>query len=149
MATIRPVTINLNGAEMITPVGMFLLAANTIYTDEYVASQDRVQNARSLMNGILAAARQAGCRQTDKLRKLLKSDRLSAPVLKKAQQACDAVPSAVMNRLLLQSHGQATAGAWLCSSHGACDAFLGAGDQLVLIVQPDIAPPQNGSGAQA
>ncbi|NVD74532.1 hypothetical protein HUX88_29030 [Duganella sp. BJB1802] len=141
MKKIRPVTIEMDGVDMITPTGMFLLAANTIFTTEYEAAPHQVQNARSLMNGILAAAQKAGCRQTGKLRRLVKSDRMSGLALTMAQRACDAIPAPVMNDLLLRAHEAAASGASLCSQHGAYGAFVGAGDRVVWVTPQGVAEP--------
>ena len=123
----------MDGVELLTPTGMFLLAANTVFSADYDVTAGQVQNAKSLMGGIIAAARQARCRQTEKLRRLLKTDRLSGLALKMAQRACDMIPAAAMNELLMQSHRDAEAGAPLYSQHGQVGAFVGAGDEVVLV----------------
>lgn len=131
MTKIRDVVVNVGGAELLTPTGMFLLAANTIFTTDYEVTAAQVQNARSLMGGIIAAAWQARCRQTEKLRRLLRTDRTSGLTLKMAQRACDMIPAAEMNKLLMKSHRDAEAGAPLYSQHGQIGAFVGAGDEVV------------------
>lgn len=148
MKKVRDLFVMVEEAELLTPTGMFLIAANVIHSDDYVGEPCQVQNAKSFMDGVLAAARKAGVQQTDRLGRLMRTDRLSIVGLGLAQRACDAIPSWKMNDLLMRSHRAAEAGAPLYPAHGMLDCFVGAQNRIVSTLPPTSAPAAQSTEAR-
>lgn len=138
MKKVRHMFVCVQGVEVLTPTGMFLVAANTVYNDECRGTPDQFENAKGLIDGILAAAKKAGFCNTSKLGRLMCTDRLSYSGLQMAQQACDAIPSWRMNKLLLKSHREAEAGAPLYPAHGLLDFFVGAENRIIRVPAEDV-----------
>lgn len=143
MKKVRDMFVKVQDVELLTPTGMFMVSANTIYNDEFPGTPCQFKNARELVEGILSAARQAGVCHTAKLGRLMRTDRLNYTALQLAQHACDAIPSWRMNKLLLKSHREAEAGAPLYPAHGLLDFFVGAENRIIKVPADDVAtnPP--------
>lgn len=74
----------------ISPAGVLLLAAETVYGDPRETTPKGIGNARTLMDGILDAAHAGGFKQCDILRTLLARNRATRQVAAMAQAAVDA-----------------------------------------------------------
>ena len=84
----------------ISPAGVLLLAAGTIYGDPTETTPQGISNARKLMDGILDAARAGGFKQNDILRTLLARNQPSQRLAAMAQAACAAAGAGAIGDVL-------------------------------------------------
>ncbi|SFV15507.1 hypothetical protein [Pseudoduganella namucuonensis] len=80
----------------IAPAGVLLLAADTAYGPPHETTPQGMRNARTLMDGILDAARAGGYTQGDILRTLLARNQPTRRVQEMAQAACDTAGAAAL-----------------------------------------------------
>lgn len=74
----------------VSPAGVLLLLADTIYGDPTETTPQGIRNARKLMDGILDAARAGGFTQGDILRTLLARNQATPRLVAMALAACAA-----------------------------------------------------------
>jgi hypothetical protein len=80
----------------ISPAGVLLLAAETVYGDPRDTTPQGIGNARTLMDGILDAAHAGGFKQCDILRTLLARNQVTPRLAAMARTACAAAgPGAI------------------------------------------------------
>ncbi|KAB8042570.1 hypothetical protein [Janthinobacterium aquaticum] len=82
-------TPNADGYD-ISPAGVLLLCADTVYGDPAETTPEGIRNARAMMESLLSAARAGGYTQGDVLHTLLARKQLNRRVMDMAQAACDA-----------------------------------------------------------
>ena len=87
----------------ITPAGALLLAADTVYGDPTETTPQGMANARTLMDGILAAALAGGFMQNDILIMLLARKPITRSVAALAQAAVDAAGDEAMRTVFAQA----------------------------------------------
>ena len=83
----------------ISPAGVLLLVADTIYGPSHETTPQGIRNARSFMDDTLAAARAGGFMQNDILRTLLAKHKMSPRIMALAQEAVDAAGDEAMHEV--------------------------------------------------
>ena len=84
----------------VSPAGVLLLAAGTIYGDPSETTPKGISNARTLMDGILTAARAGGFTQGDILRTLLARNETTHRLAAMARAACAAAGAVAIGEVL-------------------------------------------------
>jgi hypothetical protein len=87
----------------ITPAGVLLLAAETVYGDPGDSTPEGRRHAQALLDEMMAAARAGGYAQCDILLTLVASGKLSRRLVVMAQEACDAAGPAAMREAFAKS----------------------------------------------
>ncbi|MDB4873318.1 MAG: hypothetical protein JWL97_4322 [Gemmatimonadales bacterium] len=90
-------------STVISPAGMLVLAAHTYYRLKHENSQDRIENAKHVMQRILAEARAAGYARITQLSAALVRGECSSRVTNMANKACAKVPVETMRQILAQA----------------------------------------------
>ena len=83
----------------VSPAGVLLLAAGTIYGDPSETTPKGISNARTLMDGILTAAHDGGFKQGDILRTLLARNEVTHRLAAMARAACAAAGAVAISDL--------------------------------------------------
>lgn len=103
MSTSQPMfTPNGDGYD-ISPAGVLLLAAETVYGPPHETTPEGVRKARALIDDMLAAARAGGFMQNDILLTLLARNQPTKRCAAMAQAACDAAGADALHGVLARA----------------------------------------------
>lgn len=83
-----------------SPAGLLVLAAHTFYRLKHENTPARVENAKTTMQAILAAARRAGYARISQLSAALVRGDLTPPAVKMANDACAKVSDETMRNIV-------------------------------------------------
>ena len=86
-----------------SPAGMLVLAAHTFYRLKHENTPARVENAKTTMQEILAAARRGGYARISQLSAALVRGDVTPRLTKMANEACAKVPEEVMRDIGLRA----------------------------------------------
>ena len=87
----------------VSPAGVLLLAAGTIYCDPSETTPQGISNARKLMDGILTAAHDGGFKQGDILRMLLARNQVTQRLAAMARAACAVAGAVAIGEVLTRA----------------------------------------------
>ena len=86
-----------------SPAGLLVLAAHTFYRLEHENTPARVENAKDIMQAILAAARRARYARISQLSAALVRGDVTPRLTRMANEACAKVPEATMRDIALRA----------------------------------------------
>lgn len=102
MNTLTPLFKKEGDRYLCSLAGCLLLAAGAVYGDPRETTPAGRSNGRKMMDAILAATRKAGYAQGDILATLLARNEPSSRIAEMATAACDLIPNAEKQRVMLE-----------------------------------------------